>query len=556
LLHGYAHAGVRFLDQMNGQFSFAIWDESRQQLFCARDRLGIRPFYYYFDGHQLIFASEIKAIFATGLVKPEIDPQALCQVFTFWTTLCPRTIFKNIYQLPPGHYLIYQQGQIQIQPYWRLTFPRAHEYTDYPLAHWMTELKQLLIDAALIRLRADVPVGAYLSGGLDSSIITAIIKKYTHNPLKTFSVSFEDRDFDESRFQQMMVQHLATEHRDQPISNDAIFKYLPQATWHTEIPILRTAPIPMMLLAELVHRNNFKVVLTGEGADEFLGGYNIFKENLIRRFWAKFPDSKYRPLLLQKIYPYLKAASNRNRQFLIQFFGQHLTETENPMYSHLIRWLNTANLQTFFSADLKAELAGYDPLAEYRATLPPEIQHWAPMSQAQYIETNIFLSGYLLSSQGDRMAMAHSVEGRFPFLDYRVVELTSQVPPQYKIRFLEEKYLLKKAMGDLLPDLIARRPKQPYRAPISNCFYKHRQEGYLSELLSTATIRQANYFEPSMVTRFLTKWEREQGQLLSERENMALVGLLSTMLIHQFFIQPGDRLHSTQAYPEIQWYRI
>ena len=154
------------------------------------------------------------------------------------------------------------------------------------------------------------------------------------------------------------------------------------------------------------------------------------------------------------------------------------------------------------------------------------------------------------------MAMAHSVEGRFPFLDYRVVELTSQVPPPYKFRFLEEKYLLKKAMGDLLPNLIARRPKQPYRAPISHCFYKHRQEGYLSELLSTNTIRQANYFEPSMVTRFLTKWEREQGQLLSERENMALVGLLSTMLIHQFFIQPGDRLHSTQAYPEIQWYRI
>jgi asparagine synthase (glutamine-hydrolysing) len=222
----------------------------------------------------------------------------------------------------------------------------------------------------------------------------------------------------------------------------------------------------------------------------------------------------------------------------------------------LIRWLNTANLQTFFSADLKAELAGYDPLAEYREMLPPEIQHWAPLSQAQYIETNIFLSGYLLSSQGDRMAMAHSVEGRFPFLDYRVVELTSQIPPQYKIRFLEEKYLLKKAMGDLLPDLITQRPKQPYRAPISHCFYNHRQEGYLAELLSAATVRQANYFDQSMVTRFLAKWDRERGQLVSERENMALVGLLSTMLIHKFFIQPGDRLQSTNAYPEIRWYQI
>jgi len=542
ILHGYEEYGSRIVDHLNGQFAFAIWNKVNKELFIARDRLGIRPLFYSFKNNQFIFSSEIKAILRSPLIQPELDPFALSQILTFWTTLYPRTIFKDVSELPPGHSLLLKNGTVSVQKYWQLSFPNQNEYEDKPFQYWSEQFKELLIDASLIRLRADVPVGAYLSGGLDSSVITSIIVNYTKNPMKTFSVSFEEQNFDESSFQKIVSRHLQTDHKDQTISNKTIAEQFPLAIWHTEKPILRTAPVPLMQLSRLVRDTNFKVVLTGEGADEMLGGYNIFKENMIRHFWVRYPNSSLRPLLLQKLYPYLRLSSPQMHSFNEQFFSYRLGETDHPAYSHLIRWRNYENFFNFFSSDLKATLKDYQPIDEISDLLPSEINKWDPLCKAQYIEIYLFMSDYLLSSQGDRMGMANSVEGRFPFLDHRLVEFCAKIPPTYKLRRLNEKYILKKSMGHLLPAKIISRSKQPYRAPVARCFYSEKDHNYVHEALNT----DHNYFDQEMIQRFYKKWTHLKGNMQAERDNMLFLGILSTQLLHQIFI--SHQLNPTKEY--------
>ncbi|MBN1348832.1 asparagine synthase (glutamine-hydrolyzing) [candidate division KSB1 bacterium] len=536
LLHGYEEFGVKLLEKLNGQFAFAIWDSKKEECFIARDRVGIRPLFYTLSQGSLFFASEIKALLCNQTIPAEFDFKSLIQIFTLWTTLPQRTIFKNICQLPPGHFLIWKGGKVRIQKYWQLQFPAAGDYADKSVERWAEEFRHLLIDASLIRLRADVPVGAYLSGGLDSSVVTAIIRHYTSNDLRTFSISFEERTFDESDFQKLMIEHLQTNHSNHRVLNREIYENFRRALWHIETPILRTAPVPLMMLSKLVRENRFKVVLTGEGADEFLGGYNIFKETKVRHFWAKFPQSELRPLLLQKLYPYLRTASARNRRFMERFFAKDLTDTGNPVYSHLIRWHNTAMLRAFLADDVAEQYADYDPVEEYKQTLPAGFNQWHAMSKAQYIEVDLFMSGYLLSSQGDRMAMANSVEGRFPFLDHRLIEFATGVPPKLKLHVLNEKYLLKKAMGDLLPEQIFTRPKQPYRAPIAACFFSQSGSNYVKDLFNSDSIIRASCLQKDAVSKLLKKWEHLEGKLQGERENMAFVSILSLLSLHELFI--------------------
>ena len=403
----------------------------------------------------------------------------------------------------------------------------------------MDELRGLLLDASRIRLRADVPVGAYLSGGIDSTYVSSLVKRNFNNQLSTFSVSFSDKRFDESAYQSIAVRSLQTDHKDVRCTEDDIGAVFPTIIWHTETPIIRTAPAPLFMLSKLVRESNFKVVLTGEGADEIFAGYNIFKEDKIRRFWARHPDSKARPRLLEKLYPYIfSAANSRSRQFLEGFFKKDLLATDSPVYSHLLRWHNTSQLKSFMADGFRLpgdSMGGF--IERYCATLPETFMSWDPLSRAQYTEISIFLSNYLLSSQGDRMAMANSIEGRFPYLDYRVIEFACRVPQRLRIRGLNEKFLLKQAARKMIPDELVNRPKQPYRAPISRCFFGDRKLDYVDELMSERQIQEKGYFDPKKVARLIAKCRGRQGSLLSERENMALVGILSTQLLDQQFIR-------------------
>ncbi len=536
IVHLYEEYGPACVEHLNGQFAFAIWDERERSLFIARDRVGIRPLYYTEQDGALLFASEIKALLTDPRVKAELDPVAIDQIFTYWSPLSPRTAFRGIKTLPPGHWLLAKSGQpITVERYWQPEFPtiaQPERQADMSIDEAAAELRRLLVDATQIRLRADVPVGAYLSGGLDSSAITAFIRHYTGNRLETFSIAFADEAFDESAYQYRMADHLGTDHHLITANYHDIGEAFPDVIWHTETPLTRTSPVPLYLLSRLVRETDFKVVLTGEGSDEFLGGYNIFKENKIRHFWAKDAESTLRPALLTKLYPYIGGLGQSNDTYLKKFFGYELTDTADPYYSHKIRWRNTSRSKRVFSNELKASLAG---IAGERPYLPPNFANWSSMAQAQYLEITVFMAEYLLSSQGDRVGMAHSVEGRFPFLDHRVVEFSNQLPPKFKMLGIDEKYILKKAVSDLLPPEIWNRPKRPYRAPIHRSFFPNGQPlSWVHDILSPENIEGAAIFNPKAVNSLMNKIKRI-GEL-SETDNMTLAGILSTQLVYAQFI--------------------
>jgi asparagine synthetase B (glutamine-hydrolysing) len=367
ILHLYEEYGSDCLNYLNGQFAIAIWDTRKRSLFLARDRLGIRPLFYTVRDGQLVFGSEIKTLLAHPNVHAQIDPAALAQVFTFWSVLAPQTIFQDVRTLPPAHYMVVRDGQINIQPYWEL---------------------------------------------------------------------------------------------------------------------------------------DFTVVITGEGADEFLGGYDIFKEMAIRRFWAKQPDSQQRPLLLKRLYPEISRLGSSSEAFLTAFFKKNLTDTESPFYSHLIRWSNTSRLQRLLLSGPEVPIPQW---AEQLVPLPSKFQNWSPLAQAQYLEIVTFMSPYLLSSQGDRVAMANSVEGRFPFLDYRVVEFCNRLPSNVKLRGLNEKWLLRQLASKLLPADIWQRRKRPYSAPIHRSFFHQETPDYVSELLSEDALRESGLFNPLAVNQLVRK---------------------------------------------------
>ena len=528
ILHLYEEFGQDCLQYLNGQFAIAIWDKNQQKLFLARDRIGIRPLFYTTHQGRFIFGSEIKAILAFPGIKAEIDPTSLKQVFTYWSVQTPRSIFKNIYEIPPGYFAIIQNRKIKIEKYWSLDFSEEARFRK--AEEYLEELDNLLTDSTRIRLRSDVPVSAYLSGGLDSSITTAIIRNLINTHIDTFSISFSDINFDESPYQRKMANFLGTDHHEILTTNENIGLSFPEVVWHTEVPILRTAPAPMFLLSKLVHESDYKVVFTGEGADEILAGYDIFKEMKIRRFWAKNPDSQKRPLLLQRLYPDIFGMNSN--PYLQAFFKKDLTDTMSPYYSHIIRWKNTSRTWRFLTEDQKAPNGEIAPDAQ---VLPPGYEGWSPLAQAQFLEITTFLSPYLLSSQGDRMAMAHSVEGRYPFLDFRVIEFCNRLPSNMKMPVLIEKWLLKQLGKKLLPDFVWQRKKFPYRAPIHSSFFSPQPLEYVQELLSEKALQSSGYFEPSTVTKLVQKIA--SGMMMSEVEDMALVGILTTQLVNQLFIK-------------------
>ena len=539
ILHLYEDKGEDCVNHLNGQWSFAIWDSRKRRLFLSRDRMGVRPLFYTFADGAFVFASEIKSIFAYPNIRRELDLQALDQVFTYWFSLPPRTMFQGVSELPPGHSVIVENGVATVRQYWNLDYSGCalngdalseREYAD--------RLLELLIDSTRIRLRSDVPVGAYLSGGLDSTITTALIRKFTSAPLRTFSVRFDDPEFDESAYQQEAVRYLDTDHEEVICRKEDIGQVFPDVVWHTEKPLVRTGPAPLFLLSRLVRQNGYKVVLTGEGSDEILGGYDIFKEAKIRRFWGMHPDSKFRPLLLRRLYPYLTTLQSQPASYLQRFFQVNPDDLNSPFFSHLPRWQLASRLRLFFSPDVRGTLQSR--LSDMESQLPAAYSDWHWFCKAQYLESAYLLPGYILSSQGDRVAMAHSVEGRFPFLDYRVVEFGSRVPPTLKMKVLKEKYLLKQCVNGLIPPSVKARYKQPYRAPEAKSFFANGGLDYANELLSPQQIRRDNLFDPSAVDRLVAK--ARQGRDLSIADNMALVGILSTQLVANQFLRSFPKL--------------
>lgn len=535
IVHLYEEYGDDFVGHLNGQFAIALWDSARRRLLLIRDRPGILPLYFTRERDRLLFGSEIKALLPALAERPRLDTAALDQLMHFWAPVCPGSLFSGIEEVAPGEMVVVEGDRLTRRRYWAWEFPTDGDYLSGSVEALTEELHALLLDATRLRLRADVPVGAYLSGGLDSSGISALVRHLGHPDLHTFSLRFEDPGVDEGEHQARMSRHLGTRHASILCRNSDIAAVFPQVIERTEAPVLRTAPAPMAILSGLVRQHGYKVVLTGEGADEILGGYDLFKEAKIRRFWARQPDSTWRPALLRRLYPYLEMNQRTNNAYLRMFFGQGLEQPEQPGFSHLPRWTTTAKIREFLSPAVRASLAD-DALERLYDTLPAGFQAWHPFNRAQYLEARTLMAGYLLSSQGDRMLMANSVEGRFPFLDHRLIEFANRLPPRLKMRGLNEKYLLKRALARHLPPATLARYKQPYRAPDIAAFYgPGGPPDYVRDCLSDAALRDSGYFDPQRVGHLLRKIEH--GRVIGFKDNMAFLSILSTQLWHRIFIE-------------------
>lgn len=362
--------------------------------------------------------------------------------------------------------------------------------------------------------------------------------------LRTFSIAFDSKVHDESTYQDQLSRHLNTDHESIRCAGSHIAEAFIDSVWHGESPILRTAPIPMKLLSGLVRNSGFKVVLTGEGADEVLGGYDIFKEAKVREFWFRNPESKWRHLLLQRLYPYLDLSGSRSPSYLKAFFGDGAQSVDSLFFAHRPRWNMTSQIKMFYADEFRESLVS-DPEESFLSDAGSSWRDWHRFNRWEYVEARTILPGYILSSQGDRMLMANSVEGRFPYLDHRVIEFARSLPPKQKMRAMCEKYLLKKAMNKELPHSITRRTKQPYRAPNAEVFFGGSIFDHFGELVSPRNVAEAGYFDPKKVTLLFNKARRSKS--LGERDNMAFVGILSTQAWHHLFVNRGQQGNEFRA---------
>jgi len=541
ILHLYEEEGPRCVERMNGQFAFAVWDARARRVFLARDRYGVRPLFYTVNNGRLLFGSEIKCLFTSPDIEPAFDPIGLDQAFTFWSPLAPYTVFRNIRQLPAAHYVVASEDVFQMTRYWDMPFmPEDAGDAARPEAYYVERLREELSRATRIRLASEVPMGAFLSGGLDSSLTCSLVKDLTTEPPRTYSVSFADAHFDERPHQDAMAGALRSDHHSLTITRADIAESFRDVVWHTETPLLRTAPAPLHLLSRLVRQDGVKVILTGEGADELLAGYDIFKEAKLRRFWARNPNSQLGPLLLNGLYPDIPRSVS---PLLWQhFFAQGLKDTSDPCYSHATRWANTQALKNLFAPEWRRRIGPYDSVAAFKQSLPESFSQWAPLSQAQYIEMATFMTPYLLSSQGDRMAMSHSVEGRFPFLDHELAGFVATIPGRYLLRGLEEKRVLREAARGLVPPSILERRKRPYRAPDSLAFQCPAGRDLAEWALSRQSIESAGCFSYEAVAKLVERCRRPSESGPGLRADMGFLGVLSTQLLYEQFIH-SSRQH-------------
>ena len=545
--------GEAAFDKMNGQWAVALWDSKTETFVLTRDRVGVRPLYFAEFQGRLLFASEVKAIFAGVPEFPRaLDPEGLDQTFTFWTVVPPQTVFKGIRELEPGHVRVWRRGAfVHDVAYWKpdysVKFQGSLEDATEALSHALEEATRLRM------VRADVPVGSYLSGGLDSSVVAAMAARARGPGFKTFSLRFADAEYDETPYQRAMVQRLGTDHAEVMVSRRDIAEVFPTVIRFTERPILRTAPAPLFLLSKLVHDAGIKVVLTGEGSDEMLAGYDLFREAKVRRFWAVNPKSSWRPKLLERLYPYLARSPVSQQALTRQFFGRGLERAKTPGFSHEPRWGGTAALKRLFSAPVREAIAGRDAVKALLDDLPAEFARWSFLAQDQYLEVRTLLSGYLMSSQGDRMLMGNSVEGRFPFLDREVIALANSLPASFKLKVLDEKHVLKRVARELVTPEILDRPKQPYRAPDALSFVGPERPAWVDAVMSEAAVKDAGLFEPKQVAQLWNKClsRKEDGQF-SNTDNMAVVGVLSAQLVHQELVRaaPGTKLPTLKTLVE------
>ncbi len=517
-------------ERFNGGFAFAIYDRAEGVLALGRDRWGKRPLYYSAVGGTLVFASEMKAFLEYPGMQFRWDPHRLRSLFTLWTPLPDETPFQGVHQLLPGTCMLVSRNGRRVVRY--SDRDGSHHEGETPPDGVPSIARSLLSDSVRLRLRSDVPVGTYLSGGLDSAIVTRLVLEQSSQAVQTFSVAFDEAAFDESSDQAGVSRYLGTQHSSLLVRAHEIGDRFPDAIWFAEVPVFRSAFVPMFLLSRLVREAGLKVVLTGEGADEVFLGYDIFKEASLRQRWHTLTTDQ-RHAALAGLYGYERHFQPGNAAALAAVFAEHSHAPHGDLFSHEMRFANGRLAQRLLGGEVWQPSA----LIEGLMRQDPEFASRDLLSRAQILEFVTLLAGYLLSTQGDRMALAHGVENRCPFLDPRVVSWANSLAVGERLKDgAMEKWILRRAFTDALPREVVEKRKQPYRAPDAEAFLGATRPEYLEDVLSERALAAIGVLDVSFANRFVTKMRSLTANRVSPRECQALMLLLSLSILDRYFV--------------------
>jgi asparagine synthase (glutamine-hydrolysing) len=526
---------------LRGQFAFGIWDSRRRRIVLARDRFGICPLYWTRQrvegGDWLLFASEVKALLASGMVEARPDPRGINHLFTFFALPGPITCFDGIQLLTPGHYLRIQLGAVgepatvEERVYWQMDFPdRGQEDYQHNGKELANQFEQVLLDAVTRRLRADVPVVSYLSGGVDSSTVVALASHVRGEPIPTFTIRITRPDLDEVDEASRVARHIGVDPVVVDCGHDEVLHNYPALIRAAEGPVIDTSCAALLMLAREVHTRGYKVALTGEGADEWLAGYPWHKVNWLASWLDIVPGL---PL------------TGIGRRALVRLTGtpsfswDYLRRAQAAVSGHNA-WLDVYGLMSvsklhFFSPSMR-KLAEENSPYEGLGLDSDRMRRWHPLNRELALGARVHLAGLLLLAKGDRVAMNSSVETRYPFLDEAVFDFLARVPPRWKLRGLRDKALLRRVAERWLPRSIARRRKAMFHAPFDS-FHLERAPAFVGQLLSVESLRRSGYFQPEAVQHWRTayqnlrRWAPQRVAI-----EMGLVGVLSTQLWHHTFI--------------------
>jgi len=507
IIHLYEEYGEDCVHKLRGMFAFAIWDDINKKLFIARDRLGIKPLYYYAKDGLFIFASEIKGILASGMVPINMNISSLPEYFTFGYISNQETMFKEIQKLLPGHTLMWEKDDIRIQQYWDMKFVDDGNYKED--AYYYQRFIELFEESVQMRLMSDVPLGVFLSGGLDSSSIAAVMAKYVSEPIKTFSVGFEQQYYSEFDYAREVAQHIGAEHYEVVLKPNDFFDSLPKLIWHEDEPIKAPPSVALYYVAKLA-RENVKVVLTGEGSDELFAGYDdrywvtLWNRKLAHYFGFLVPDiiRKWiiRPNLWKLPIPL------KFKKVLSHTFLYHSLEPQQILFDNFYSIFTRDMQELLFSPEMQSRIDGVDP---YKSSMNYLNSTNAPdfLNQMLYMDVKTYLLELLMKQ--DQMSMATSIESRVPFLNHELVEFAANVPPHLKLNGRIGKYIVKKMMQDMLPPRIIERKKMGFPVPMET-WLKTDFDDYARSILLDQTTKERGYFNVEYVEKLLK--EHTEGE--------------------------------------------
>ncbi|HEV8441368.1 MAG TPA: asparagine synthase (glutamine-hydrolyzing) [Methylomirabilota bacterium] len=526
IAHLYEDHGPRCVEKLRGMFAFALWDERRQQLLLARDRLGIKPLYFAELGGRLLFASELKAILALGEIETRLDWSALSHLFAFLATPREASLIEGVRKLEPGQMLIASAERgVRLERYWDVRFEPDYGRSE---AYFVERLRELLEESVRLHLVSDVPLGAFLSGGVDSSSMVALMSRLVNEPIKTFSIGFTDEGYSELEHARLVSKRFGTEHHELVLEPDAL-GIVEDLAWYLDEPLGDPSAIPTYLVSRLA-AESVTVVLSGDGGDELFAGYDKYVvEGRERRY-------RFVPRPLRKLagrLPEVMPDGMRGRNFL-----RHLAFDGVDRYLDATTLFRLDEQSRLFAPEVAERLGGYDPWAAGRPWLTGAGGHW--LSALQYADLNGYLPLDILTKV-DRMSMAHSIEARVPLLDHKVVEFAATIPPELQLKNGVTKYVFKEAMRGLLPASILDRPKHGFAVPLGRWF-RGRLGGVVRDLLLSAASRRRGIFDPRYLEGLIA--QHEAGRPLDFR----LWTLMSFELWCRVFLdgRGRDRVRTTR----------